>query len=408
VPAACHHGSEQLGDARVEHLAVAAQEQVVGRLLQKRVAELVAGAWPADRSQHSLADELGESSFESCRIQRFECLEQLPRELASEHGGHVDHLAEPGEPVEPLGQQAVEARRHDRRVRVAFGGVGPDRTWAAVDVEHPHHLLDEQRNAVGGGDHPLENGGVECGSAAHPQHRPHVLRREPPELDLEDGFSAPPGRLEVAAEGEDAQDRNVRHARDDPAEQVDGRRVCPVEVLDDEEQGMASWVGNEQRLEGTQQQGTSVAWHQRRAGSLVARRERQQAGQQWHRLDRIDAGVTDGSVEHLERAFGGIRPFEEEISLEEPDHRVQRAALVVRGALPHLHRTNPVPELFEEGADETALANARLSRHVGDGAVAGCDPAPGVAEPGQVRVPTNQRRKAPGTKGLEAAHRAAR
>jgi hypothetical protein len=45
---------------------------------------------------------------------------------------------------------------------------------------------------------------------------------------------------------------------------------------------------------------------------------------------------------------------------------------------------------------------------VGDGAVAGCDPAPGVAEPRQVRVAANQRRKAPGTDGLEAAHRAGR
>jgi hypothetical protein len=55
-----------------------------------------------------------------------------------------------------------------------------------------------------------------------------------------------PGRLELVAEGEDAQDRYAREASDDPAEQLDRRRVRPVEILDDEEQGMAHRVRDEQ------------------------------------------------------------------------------------------------------------------------------------------------------------------
>ena len=115
---------------------MAAQEQVVGRLLQKRVAELVAGAWPADGSQHALADELGESTFESCPIQRFECLEQLPRELASKHGGHVEG---PGDGLGGTGHALRGSERvvaHlSRRLGIEVGQTTPDGRFTLETVE---------------------------------------------------------------------------------------------------------------------------------------------------------------------------------------------------------------------------------------------------------------------------------
>jgi hypothetical protein len=87
---------ERVGDATVEGLAAAAQDPLVGRLLQQRMRELVAQSRVADGPEHVLGGELGERQFEICAAQRPERLEQLPVELPSEDRGHVDDVAELG------------------------------------------------------------------------------------------------------------------------------------------------------------------------------------------------------------------------------------------------------------------------------------------------------------------------
>ena len=67
---------------------------------------------------------------------------------------------------------------------------------------------------------------------------------------------------------------------------------------------------------------------------------------------------------------------------------------MVRRALPALHGADPVAEHVDELVHEAALADAGLSRDVGDGAVAAPDLLPGLDELRELGAATDDRGQA--------------
>ena len=81
--------------------------------------------------------------------------------------------------------------------------------------------------------------------------------------------------------------RNVRthitgEARDsarDPAEELDRRRVGPVEILDDDQQRMLRRIGDEHRLERAERGGPCVRGEKAASASPLPVGDREQVGQ---------------------------------------------------------------------------------------------------------------------------------
>ena len=256
------------------------------------------------RPDHVLLGEPGERA-----VQRRERGEQVAVEVAAEHGGHVDHIPEPGELLEALGEQTLQ------------GG----RDVGALDARL-EHLLDEQWHATGG---------REVGFGAPGEdHRADVLGREPVELDR---LVGPPRRLELGPVRGHTQDRDAEQAAGDPAEQLDRRRIGPMQVLHHEQLR----VGHDQRLELAQDRGAGV--------------ERREVGALDHVVD-----LQDG---------------------------IERRAAVMRRALPDLRRA----DVIGQRADQPALPDARLARDVDDRAVSAGGLRPRRLEPRELRVAAHHR-----------------
>ncbi len=292
---------ERVRDLAVERVSAPAQDPPVGRLLEERVRELPAPRQPDDRPQYVLGPELSERRLE-IPVARRDHTEQRPVELAAEDRGDVDHVGEVRQPIEPLGEEPVERRRHRRG-----GGHASRRV-------HLQHLLHEQRDAVGGGVEPVQDRGVERRVAGRCRHGPHLAGRQRSELDLEHLRALRPGRLELGPEREHAQDGEVRQAPGDPPEQLHGRRIGPVHVLHDEQQRVTCRVRDEQRLENSHRRGAGFARGEaRRAGHAA---DGQELRDERHGLRRIEAGVGDRLLEQLHPLPGRVRPLEAQHALE--------------------------------------------------------------------------------------------
>ena len=379
-----------------------AQDPLVGRLLEEGVRELAALGQPDHRPEHVLRGELRQRGLE-IPVARGDRAEQRPVELASDDGGHVDHVGEIRQPVETLGEEAVEGRRHHRCRRRL-----PDRVRPCPALEHLQHLFDEQRDPVGGRVQPLQYGGVEGGTARRRRHRSHLGGRQRPKLDLEHRPALRPGRLELGPERQDTQDRQARQAGDDSPEQLDGRGIRPVEILDDEEQRMTSRVGDEQGLEDSQRRGAGVAGAEFGAGSAVPAADRQELREQRHGLRRVEARVDDRLLQHLQVLAARVRSFEAEQALEEPDDRVEGRGLVVSRALPHVLGSGVPPLALPQRVDEAALADPRLPRDMNDRALPARGLPPSLRERLELAIAAHDRGHAACARDLEAADRAGR
>ena len=85
---------------------------------------------PDHRPEHVLCGELRQRRLEIA-VARGDQAEQRAVELASEDGGHVDHVGQIRQPVETLGEQAVEGRRHHVVAGRLPGRVGRARARAS-------------------------------------------------------------------------------------------------------------------------------------------------------------------------------------------------------------------------------------------------------------------------------------
>ena len=162
------------------------------------------------------------------------------REVDADHRRRLDHR--------PLGvRQGVEPgreQRGDRRRDV------DDRVAGVAVAQHGHDLLDVERVALGGGDHPLPRLGRQ-GRVAEEQvdHGLHRLRPERVELDQGAGTLGPPVRVHLrqltSRRADD--EHGLRGGRaDELVQQVEERRLRPVDVVDHHDEGTMGCLGLEE------------------------------------------------------------------------------------------------------------------------------------------------------------------
>ena len=123
------------------------------------------------------------------------------------------------------------SRRQGPGPRAAF----PRPVQRARLLHHPGELFDEQRHTarpvVDLVDHRLRHGG--------PDFLPHQVTGLAPGQAVQGQAGLVgdrgPGRLELGPEGEQREDRVVQALGEELAQELQGRRVHPVQVLDDEQ-----------------------------------------------------------------------------------------------------------------------------------------------------------------------------
>ncbi|HEX4011812.1 MAG TPA: hypothetical protein VHX62_17455 [Solirubrobacteraceae bacterium] len=404
---AVSHRWEPLGQDRrhiaVQRLTSPAQDPVVRGLLEQRVGEFAPGRLAVDRPQHVLDRQLGQRRSQVRSIGRPQGGEQFAVELPPEHRGHVDHLAQRRQPVQPLGEQAAQGRGHRADALDGAPGIAATRV-----LEHLQRLLHEQRNAVGGLLDPVKDGRRQRLGGRPRGQRTHVLGAERIQLDLGHRRRSSPRRRELGPEGQDAQGRHAGETGDDPAQQLDGRRVGPVQVLDHEEQGLARRVGDQQRLEHVQRGGANVARGQRRPVAFGRSLDGEQIGQQRYRLDRVQAGLDHGVADGGQLVVGRLGAVQRQQPLQVADDRVQDGPAMMARALPGLGVAGVGTEPIQQLAHDPALADPGLAAQMHDRAVGPPGLLPCLGQPRQLAVAAHQRRQAPLAGDLQPGDRAGR
>ena len=235
-------------------------------------------------------------------------------------------------PVEP-GQQRLLQRGWDRH--------GRQRTRESVVValvpeqiglEHgPRQLLDEQRHAVRLCDDLVEHRGRQRLAAAQPlDHGRTLPAAQTAEGQRGDMGVARPGRHELGPEGDEHEHWGALHPVDDEIQQLQRGRICPMHVL---VQGQDRPVRREaeelidQHLERPLL--LPMRAHVQRRIAFV-RRERQQRREQRGHRAHIIGRQRKQRLELVEPRCGGIVRGEASRPLQQADHRMKRAGLMVR------------------------------------------------------------------------------
>ena len=241
-------GEDRLADPRVQPRPAQAREPVVERRLHERVGEGVAPDAIADLLQHPRVDRLVERGDELVARQRPERLQQPEVELAPDHAGDLHRLAGAGgQARDPPAGDLAHALRHAGVLEIA-----------AV----PHDLLDEEWVALGlavqGGDEVGRGLGAEGGDELG-----DLAAREPVQRHVrEHRVAAQRGdqlrervavvELGVAVGAEEHRAPRLRRP-DQVAQHLQRRAVCPLQVVEHEQQRRAGGDLREQRGQGVEQ-----------------------------------------------------------------------------------------------------------------------------------------------------------
>ena len=161
--------------------------------------------------------------------------EQIVADFLSDAGERLDQAELDPRGGDP-GEQRIEQRRRDRGLAARESRRGP----AARLLLEAQELLEVEGNPVASAREPLHV------RRRHPARRGRrggdpleISRRQRPELDRLDRA---PGGLELVAARE--QDEDARGpAADDPVQQLDRRRIRPLDVVDDQRPGRSGRLG---------------------------------------------------------------------------------------------------------------------------------------------------------------------
>ena len=239
-------GAQRLDAGAVQLEALGGQQVVADRLGEQGMAELVALLPP--RLEHVVLDGRPQRAAQRHGIGTGHLLEQGVRHPAADDGGDPhDGLRGVVEPVDPGEQQPGEVGRVGTAVA---GGRG--------------ELLGEERVALGPPGDELDDVVVEgrAGAAHDPPQvgvgqRPEVDPGEPREARPHGegaGQRVPPVHVVAAVRGEEGHPVG-KSAGEEQGEQVAGRLVGPVHVLDDDEQRAAAPEVREGAVHGLDQVG---------------------------------------------------------------------------------------------------------------------------------------------------------
>ena len=373
-------GEDRLADARVQPRAAQGGEAVVERRAHQRVGEGVAADAAVDLAQHAGAHRLVERRDEVVPRQRPERLEQPEVDLAPDHRRDLDRLARRRrQPPQPPRGDPAHALGHPGLLEV------DDALEAALRVAQvAQDLLDEERVALGlavqrrhevrGGraapwacDQLPDLAGVEAlerdvREAVLAPQRGDQLRQRVPLLEL---------RVAVGAEEHRAPRLGRAH---EVAQQLHGRAVGPVQVVEDEQQRRARGQLGQQRGERVEQalalRPDLVEAGGRHGGRRVRHAElRQQRGE-----------VGRARAEPLRRA--GQRRAARPAAQHLQHGLVGAGAGLVEAAVEH-DRAVRVHGARELGG-EPRLADPRLAREQHEAAVVGERRVPRLLQRGEV------------------------
>ena len=231
---------ELLGEPRVQFLALAGQDRPVDRFRQERVTEAEAAGrllrdedtvldGPAQRLAHLVL-----------RLRRYRAEQRVPDASPGGRGHAQEALRRTVEPRHTLEQQLAQAARER---------IGP--------VGGREELLGEERVTFGAGGDRVRQGGRHRGVGAGRQQRRQRVTLERPEVEQRRrarapnavGESAhPPGRAGVVgAIGREQENVPVVEVVSEEDDQVERRRVGPMQVLQHQQHGCDVRALGEQR-----------------------------------------------------------------------------------------------------------------------------------------------------------------
>ena len=220
-------GGQGIGDPAVDLAALAAQQGLVGGILDQGVLEhvgqLVARAAPYHKTR---GDEVGQRRVEAIRRQIDAALEQRRRENPPDGRSDLGHMARAVDAVEPGHQRVVERCRHRRRLTAGSA--------RRALRDRAGDLLDEQRNAVRPVDDPLDDLRRQAGCHLRDDCS-GFRRRQWPQRELGRVRQADPGRPALGPEGRHHEDPEACHRSKGQLEQFARGRVDPVGVLEHQE-----------------------------------------------------------------------------------------------------------------------------------------------------------------------------
>ena len=139
--------AQDFGSVRVERLAAALEQAVVGGVLDQRMLEAVVRlrSIALDEQNVGLGEPL-QRRLQRAFVEAGHGSEQRIRESAPQHCADLRSLARGPEPIEPCGERLLQGRRN--RLGAAL--------FAALQQE-ARHLLDEERDAAGALAHPFDD-----------------------------------------------------------------------------------------------------------------------------------------------------------------------------------------------------------------------------------------------------------
>jgi hypothetical protein len=223
-------------------------------------------------------------------------------------------------------------------------------------------FLDEQRHPVGLGHDLRTYLGRQSLLSDHPlHHRRPVIQAEPGERQRAYVRLTRPRRREIGSEGDDHQHRQVRDALDGQGQKLLRRRVDPVHVLVDHQNRLVRRERHELVHERFERQLLLALRGQIERRVTLAGRHAEQRGDQRHRTLELVRPACQQSFQLVEARLGRITAREGRGALQMLDHRMQRAGLVIRGALVGQPDMRLAGDALAQLTDQTRLADAGLA-----------------------------------------------
>jgi hypothetical protein len=316
--------------------------------------------------------------------------EQRVVEFAPEAGGHLRHLLDPGHAVEPGHQRGVQRGRHR--------GHRPG-------LQHRlGQLLDEQRHPVRPGrdlaQHLRRQDPVagEAGDDRLGRAAAEAVQREPGHVRV-----PAQGRLVVRPAGQQHQYAGAGDPVEREPHQLEGGGVAPVSVLEQHQHRLAACQPEELADQRRQRAGAPLLRGELRQRVAVARLDPQQRRDQRCRLPDVFCTPSQQGLELVEPGRIVVLGLEVGGMGELPDHRPQRRAGVVGGALVAEHRVLVSLDRVEDGAGETRFADPGLADQQYCLAFAGGGLSPALEDQGQLLVAADHWQQLARAVGLEPA-----
>ena len=273
------------------------------------------------------------------------------------------------------------------------------------ELEHRlGQLLDEQRHAVGARHDLLEHLGRQRLAARDSfDHRRALAPAEAIERQRRDVRVARPRRAELGPVGEHRQDRQGAHPLDQQVEQLQGRRIDPVQVLVQlEHRAVAGEAGQllDQDLEGA----LLLALRAEVQGRVaLARGTPSSAADQRHRLVQLLGRLAEQRLQLGELGLRLVVGRKARRPLQLRDDRMERAVGVVGRAEMAEREVRLAAQLLAQRPEQARFADARLAREQHHLAVAVLGPGPALQQNRQLVLAPDQRREPLAVQRLEAA-----